>query len=91
MSAATTSAAMPSAREKPVSSTTAPAIGGRDEGEQVGEHVLEGALHVQAAALGAGEHHRGGEVHDDAGQRDDEHDAALDVGRVERAAGCPPP
>ena len=37
-----------------------------DEGEQVGEHVLEGALDVEAAAVGAGEDQRGGQVHGDA-------------------------
>ena len=48
MSAATTSDAIASARWKPVSSTTRPASGGRDEREQVGQHVLEGALDVEA-------------------------------------------
>ena len=53
-----------------------------DEGEQVREHVREGALEVEAAPLRAGQHHRGGQVHGDPGKRHREHDAALHVGRV---------
>ena len=45
-----------------------------------------GALDVQAAALGARQRPRGGDVHHGAGRADDDDDPALDVGRVGQAA-----
>ena len=57
-----------------------------DEGEQVGEHVLEGALDVEAAPLGAGEHQRCREVHHDAQDRDQKDRQTVHVRRVDEAA-----
>ena len=76
---------MPSARPKPVSRITAPAIAVADERVEVGEHVLEGALDVERRAVRRGPARQvGGDVDRDADQRDDEHQPALDVGRVDQ-------
>jgi hypothetical protein len=58
---------------------------GEDEGGKVGEDVLEGALDVHRRPVGLRERPRGGEVHDDADQRHDQHGGAADVGRVHEA------
>ena len=57
---------------------------GRDESEEVGEDVLEGALDVEAAALGARDQPQRTEVYRDPDQGDDQDQAALDVGRLEQ-------
>ena len=54
-----------------------------DEREQVVQHVLERALHVQALAVRPGEDQRRGQVHPDPDHGDDQHGSALDVGRVD--------
>ena len=59
---------------------------GRDEREQVGQHVLEGALDVEAAPLGSGQHPGGEQVHGDAGHGDHQHRRAVHRGRVDQAA-----
>ena len=58
---------------------------GGDEAVEVGEDVLERAFHVEAGAVGLGQHPGGDDVHGDADQRDDEYGAADDVGRVDEA------
>ena len=84
MIAATISAAMPSARLKPVSRITTPGDGGGDERGQVGDDVLVGALDVERLRrLARASVQRRREVDDDADQRDDEHRGTLDVGRVD--------
>src|SRR4051812_28329262 len=53
-----------------------------DEAVEVGEDVLEGALHVQAGSVALGQHHAGGDVDRNADQGDDQHGKALDGRRV---------
>ena len=57
---------------------------GGDECEQIGEHVLESTLDVEAAPPRAGQQHRRGEVHGDTHQRDHEHHGAVGVRRVDQ-------
>ncbi len=55
-----------------------------DEAEQVGHHVLEAALDVEARAVGARERQRGGQVDRRPGKRDREDQPGTDVGRIEQ-------
>ena len=48
--------------------------------------MLERALDVEAAAIGARERPRGGEVDEDSHHRHRQHDAALDIGRRDQPA-----
>ena len=91
ISAATNSAAIASARSKPVMRMIGAGDRGGDRREEVGEHVGAGALDVQRAALGPRQRHGGGDVRHGAEQADDDHDAALDVGRRDQGAGSPRP
>ena len=86
MIAATISEAIPSAWSKPVSEDDGAGDRGEDEGGQVGEDVLEGALDVQRLAVGLREDADRDQVDDDPEQGDDEHDAALHPGRVDQPA-----
>ena len=86
ITAATNSDAMPSARSHPVTQDQQARHRGGDERHEVGQHVLEGALDVQRRAVRAVQDDRGDEVHRHADQGDDEHDAALDRGRVDQPA-----
>src|SRR6185437_16126482 len=63
-----------------------PGDDGADEPVQVGQHVPERALDVQAGAVGLGQHPGGGHVDDDPGGRDGDDRAAVDGGRVDEAA-----
>ncbi len=56
-----------------------------DEGVEVGQDVLERALDVEARAVGARQRPDGRQVDPDADDGDHEHEAALDVGRLEQA------
>jgi len=60
--------------------------GGADEGEQVVEDVLVGALDVERGTVGLGEAPGGGHVHHDPGERGAEHQSALDIGRADEPA-----
>ena len=60
---------------------TTPAIAVAMKANRSVEDVLEGALHVEAAAIGAGEREGRGEIDHDAGERDHEHRGPLDVRR----------
>ena len=70
---------MESARVKPVVQMTMPATDGQHRAEQVGEHLVDRAAHVERAALGADQHRHGDAVGDqtDRGERD--HRAGVDV------------
>ena len=59
---------------------------GAGERREIGRDVQERAAHVQALAVGARQHERRDEVHGDADERDDEHDAAVHVGRRDEPA-----
>ncbi len=85
ISAETSSAAMPSACSKPAEQHDG-ARGGRAERRvEVGQHVGAGALDVERAALRARQLPGGRDVDPRAQQADDQHQAALDVGRREQA------
>ena len=80
-SAATSRPAIGSKRSQPVDEHERTRDRGADERREIGRDVEERTAHVQALAVGAGEHERRGEVDGDADERDDEDDAAVDVGR----------
>ncbi len=60
--------------------------GGADRGVGVDEVVLEGALDVEALAIGLGQRERGGEVDGNAGDADGEHQLCFDLWRVDDPA-----
>ncbi len=57
-----------------------------DEAVQVGQHVPERALNVQARPVRAGQHPRGGDVDDDPGAGHGDHRAAVHGGRMDQPA-----
>ena len=59
---------------------------GANERGEIGGHVQVRALYVEARPVGAREHERRREIHCDADERDDEHDAAVHCGRMDEAA-----
>jgi len=59
---------------------------GAGEGEQVGEEVLEGALDVEALAVGTSQRPGRGKVDGHADERDDEDGGTLDLGWVDEPA-----
>ena len=86
MKAATMSAAIGSARSKPVRRITAPATRRERERDEVGEDVLERPLDVHRLAIRLGQllrHHAGDH---DARERDDEDHEPIGLGRVDQPA-----
>ena len=82
--AATRSAAIGSARvEAGGEHDDAGDRGGRER-VGVGEEVLVGALDVERRAVGLGELARRDQVHDEAGERDDDHRPAARIGRIDQ-------
>ena len=86
MIAATSRAAMPSARWKSVSRITAPAIAVKANAARSVSTCWNAPSTLSERRSASGQHPGRGEVDDDADQRDDEQRSALDVGRVDQAA-----
>ena len=75
-----------SALVKPVVQITTPAMTASSEPEQVGEHLVDCAAHVQRAVLGAAQHHHRDAVGDQADRGEDDDRPGID-GLGRRRAG----